>query len=786
MEPRARLWEVLGKAGVLPAFLALALALWAPSLSGPFVLDDLDNIYTNPSIRMERLSLEGLAQAAGGYAAMGRPVPRMSFALDYWLHGLSAGWFRVHNVVLHALAAFFLFLLFRLTLERLPRPGGASAPLLAAAAAALWLAHPVQTQAVSYVVQRMAVMAALFSVVSLWAYARGRLAASGGKKGAWFLLCGGSGLLALGSKETAVVLPFLILLYEGFFFRDLSARWLARSLAWVAGAVAVVLAAALVYTEFHPFRALESAYELRDFSLGQRVLTQFRVVARYASLLAAPLPGRLNLAQHWEVSRSLLAPPATLAALAAILLALGAAVAFARKRRLASFAVFWFFGNLVLESSVYPLEMSFDHRLYLASAFPVLALAVGAGGLLETPRQRVAVFLLVLAVLGAFSFQRNRFWGDGEALWADCLKKGGPQDRCYRGLGFTFLMEGDLERSARAYEQAVAAERERIAAHARTPDGVPEKPRLLEWDNRKLAGDLNTLGGVLVQLGRLEQAEKTFREALAARPEYSEAMLNLGLVLALAHSGRSQEAGDLFKAVLGKDSGNLFALLNMGDLASAGGDAVTAAGYYERAVLAAPDSARAHESLGRVLAALGRDEAAREHLALALSLAPGLSTAREALTELAKKRALLDSETSRVREALARRPDDPRLHNRLGNLFQGAGDLATAARHYRDAVEADPGFAEGWSNLGNLSMARGDFSTAREFFSRALSAEPDNIPALYNLACASARQDRPEEAAAWLERLSRAGFSDWDQARQDPDLAGLWDRPECRDLIVSP
>jgi hypothetical protein len=120
------------------------------------------------------------------------------------------------------------------------------------------------------------------------------------------------------------------------------------------------------------FVELVEGYKIRDFTLGERLLTQSRVVLYYLSLLVYPHPSRLNLDYDFPVSHSLLDPPTTLISLLAIAALLVLSVWKARESRLLSFSILWYFGNLAIESSIFPLEMVYEHRLYLPSVGPFL------------------------------------------------------------------------------------------------------------------------------------------------------------------------------------------------------------------------------------------------------------------------------------------------------------------------------------------------------------------------------------------------------------------------------
>src|SRR5262245_47603974 len=293
------------------AFAGLTWMVYAEALQGPFVFDDVV-IEGCRACRPERLS--GLWSMA---AAPGQPrkVTMLSFALSHYASGPGPRGYHAANLVLHGLVATALFAFAWRLLTLLPaaRAWAGSAVTIAAAGTMAWLLHPVQTQAVAYVWQRSTELSALFMLCALLAYLEARW---GGPAPMRLLLAASAalGLLALGSKENAGVLPLLVLLLE-LAFREPGSRPAPRQAVrfGLLGAAFLGIAAFYLGPRFLPLMAGE--YLRRGFTVGERLLTEGRVVGRYLSLLVLPLPSRLNLDYDFPLSRSVLAPPTTLACL---------------------------------------------------------------------------------------------------------------------------------------------------------------------------------------------------------------------------------------------------------------------------------------------------------------------------------------------------------------------------------------------------------------------------------------------------------------------------------------
>jgi tetratricopeptide (TPR) repeat protein len=516
------------------SFLALAFivaAVYANSLGVPFVFDDVPNIKHNPHIAYSRFSLEGLLSAGFENPIASRPVAYISFGLNYYLGGYDVFGYHLVNIGIHLITGLLLFLLVKTTLLlSLQTTGDVCSAKPAAAvsmpasgwrsldpswvsfwAVALWLVHPVQTQSVTYIVQRMNSMAAMFFVLSLLLYARGRISQKRGADGSgrsaaqpymWFAGSLLGGLLALGSKEIAATLPFLILLYEWYFFQNLSRSWLKRYWIWVVVISIVFVLVAVIYLGGHPWDRILAGYAGRDFTPLQRVLTEFRVVVFYLSLLLWPHPSRLNLEHDFALSYSLFDPVATVFSLGVLVGLLVLGIALAPRQRVLSFCLLWFLANLVIESSVIGLELVFEHRLYLPSMFMILA-AVMLFCRYVRHRWLQAALLGLILLAGAWgTFERNRVWQDEVTLYSDCVKKSPHKARAHDGLGTALFKQGREEEAIERFNESLRLDPGFAAAH-------------------------NNLGVALIRQEKFSRALYHFQEALRLWPGYDDAIDNL-------------------------------------------------------------------------------------------------------------------------------------------------------------------------------------------------------------------------------------------------------------------
>lgn len=572
----------------VPALLAGAgLAAYWRSFTVPFQFDDVHSLVESSSVHLTRLDWESLAPML----SRSRPLTALSFGLNYWLGGLApAGWHAV-NLAVHVTAATLAWLLAGELLARAAWGDQVRRRRVALIAALLFLLHPVQTQAVTYIVQRMASLAGCLALLATWLWFRGRRSA---RPAPWLAGAGGAWVAALLAKENVVLLPAIVavadaLLGGGFVL------WVRRNRAAVlaSGAAGVALGVAMVGRYWAVIQAEHARFGL---SLGDRLLTQPRVLAHYLSLLAWPLPSRLRVDYDFTPSRGLLDPPVTLLALGGLVGLVAAAWWFRRRQPLASFAVVWFLGNLAVENTLLPVDLAFEHRLYLPSFAVLLLAAVGLEHALGARPARVwAVAAPAVLLLGAATDRRNAVWNDPAALHAQVLADSPTSTRALLAVGNGAGARGDLDGAERAYRGVLALEPANALA-------------------------MCNLGSVARARGDLAQAEVWYRKALAIDRDDTVSLQGLGVVL--AELGRTAEAEQQFRKMLAIDSRNARALADLGTLRARIDDRAAARAWFERAVEADPASVYVHLGRATALLAFGQPEDALSSAGKALEVEP--------------------------------------------------------------------------------------------------------------------------------------------------------------------
>lgn len=479
------------------ALMALVAAVYWSGLSGPFVFDDFPALVDNTRLHVGSLGTNELWRAAFSFdpGGTGRQLAMLSFAFNYAIGGLNPwGWklggllvHLVNTVLVYALCVRLLSLVGVVRLRRWS----------AAAIALLWAVHPLQVSTVLYVVQRMEMLSLTFVLLALLAYLRGRDAQLKGLRAwPWLVLCAPLLLLALGAKETALLLPLYTLVLELTLLHFNGATSGQRRFWRFSYAIGCLVALVLFIVVVVPAYTTSQAYAIRDFTAGERVLTQFRVLPMYLGQILCPSPALMPFYyDDLQPSRGLLEPLTTVGG-ALLLIALFTIAWMVRKRApLFSLGIFWFFAGHAITSNVLALELVFEHRNYFSILGILLALAelVRRIPVRDGPGIKIfAVAILVIAV-GFLGAVRAATWGGVLLLSTELTHVNSNSARAAQDLGILYYVMSDgnidspffgfavseLERESKMDWATVLAEQSLILLHAE--NNLPVKP---EWWGR--------------------------------------------------------------------------------------------------------------------------------------------------------------------------------------------------------------------------------------------------------------------------------------------------------------
>ena len=584
---------------------------------------------------------------------MGRPLLRVSLWINYALGGQEVRGYHVLNLMLHILAAWTLWGLARRMLESpcLRDRYGKEAWGLALAIALLWTVHPLQTESVTYVVQRTEILGGWFYLLTLYSVVRSASAA-GWRVSAWSVAAVASCLLGMASKEIVATAPLLALALDRVFFAPSWKRlWQLRRGLYAALACTWIFQAMLVM-------ASSGRKGTVGFGLGMHwweyALTQPYYLCRYLALSVWPSALTLDYGSYLSRSVGEVAPYA-----AVVLLLLALTFVGLWRNPPMGFCGLWFFLILAPTSSVVPIatQTGAEHRMYLPLA-GLIGLGVVGGYTLwrrawrELPGRLRAGSVLVLAVgvtaLGARTVARNEEYRSEVSIWQTVVDRWPINPRAHNYLGSALADAGRTSEAIAQYQEALRLKPDYAEAHnnlgsaladaGRAPEAIAQYEAAL-----RLKPDLveahNNLGVALADAGRTSEAIAQFEEALRLKPDYAEAHNNLGL--ALANAGQAPEAIAQYEAAVGLKPDYAEAHNNLGVALADASRAPEAIAQYQEALRLKPDDAEAHYNLGMALVNTGRTSEAIAQYEEALRLKPDLAGGRlpEAIAEL--KTALL-------------------------------------------------------------------------------------------------------------------------------------------------
>jgi len=587
--------------------IVLTVICYANTLNVPFVFDDIPNIVENKAIHINALNIENLRNAGFNSLMPSRPLANISFALNHNFGKLDVTGYHLMNIFIHAINGVLVYLLAFFLLSHLCKksnhPGEElkfyRVHFISIIAACIFVAHPVQIQSVTYVVQRMNSLAAMFYLMALLAYLYGRVNNNKSQSYICYLISLVGFVFSISSKEIAAMLPVTIIMSEWLIFHQSFKQFIRSNLSKVVLLVCVSVLVALVFLGENPVDRILVDYTYRSFSLGERLLTELRVVIFYVSLVLLPLPSRLNLIHEFEISQSLFVPITTALSLILIISALFFAFRMVKKNKIVTFCIFWFFLHLLIESSFIGLEIIFEHRLYLPMVGLCLLLSYMLNEILEQnkilPR---AISVLLVISLAVATIVRNQSWASEETLWMDVASKNQSSYRAFYNLGNIKSDSGNISEAIEYYQQALSINSAYPKAH-------------------------NNLGIAFNRQGNIEMAMFHYKIAMAINP--LDPSPNYNLAIALDSLGRTEEAILENKAAINKNPVYTAAYYNLANIFERSGAAIEAKFYFDKTIQLEPTHARANNNLGILLAEAGELVAAEEKFYIAIKSDPDFS-----------------------------------------------------------------------------------------------------------------------------------------------------------------
>lgn len=444
----------------------LILTLYGNSFYCGWHFDDYPNIVNNQNVHLNILSWKEITKAFYDGDSIGRPFAYLSFALNYYFGGTNVFGYHLVNILIHFIASIFLFLFIYQTLK-LPILNGKyenNAYAISLLATFFWAVSPVQVNAVTIIVQRMASMAGMFYIMAMYFYLKGRIACERWGKNIYFVLCGITCVFAFGSKENAIILPVIMLIYDILLIQGISWHHIIRKKMIFILFISLLLFLLAVFCI--DFSTLFDGYEIRPFTLKDRLLTQPRVVLYYISLLLYPIGFRLTLLHDIEISTSIIQPWTTPTAIIIIFMLIGLALFMSKRKPIISFCILFFFLNHLIEGSFIPLELIFEHRNYIPSMLFFLPIAIFAIYVLDyfaykKNVQFLPAFLIIfmLAGEGHTTHMRNGVLDNSLKLWYDNVFKSPNLSIVHNNLGKDYVDKGLYLKGVHEFNKAIELDR---------------------------------------------------------------------------------------------------------------------------------------------------------------------------------------------------------------------------------------------------------------------------------------------------------------------------------------
>jgi len=564
----------------LAGMLLLGVLIYSNSFDCSFQFDDETNITKQELIRnfwdfQSWWNMQSTRQLAFG-----------SFALTYHFFGYDVWGWHLINLLIHLLTTLAVWrlatLLFRTPAIR-DLPIAAQASSLALAAGFLFVSHPLATQSVTYIVQRIAAQAAMFYLLSIGFYVQARLRDIR-KPATWliYLAAGFMGICAMLTKENAYTLPLALILIEICFFQSENAGRLISDKRFLIAAAVLLL----IFLRFVAEYSTQLNSNL-NLDLGGTInsrnylLTQFSVIWKYIRLLFIPLGQSLD--HQIPISESIF-QPRTFIAFTGLVLVFGGALYLFKRNRLVSFGILWFFVTMSVESSFFPIaDVIFEHRTYLPSFGFFIAFCAGIlYPAYKKYGQTAQVMLLgLVAVYSILTFSRNRVWKTEDTLWSDAIEKG-PSVRAYNNRGDYYYRLKEYDKARADFKAALKINPEFTRAY-------------------------RNLGKVERDCGRITPAIEALTQAIKLSPNKADAYIVRGNLY--------QSAGSYDKALADAEKAlslekNVSAYINLSAALNAMERYEESLAASEQALALSPDNAESWYNRGNTYRVMSKTDSA--------------------------------------------------------------------------------------------------------------------------------------------------------------------------------
>lgn len=652
-------------------FAIVGILIYSNSFDSSFHFDDKPNILDNVIVK------QGVHLSSIWASNHNRFLPLATFAMNYQLGEFSVWGYHIVNLFIHIINSCLVYFIILLIYETPACRESAMSNQkhkLAFFIALLFIAHPLATQSVTYIVQRMASMAALFYFASLAFFLKARIS-SAPLKWIWFSVTALSALSAFLCKENTYTLPVSLLLAELVFFQPVGVNF-GKSTRKLLFAIPVIIVFGLfVVTRFSSniFASIPPAHgNTHTITAQNYFFTQFTVIIKYIQLLLFPI--HQNLDYDWPIVNSILDIPTLLSIICIALLLIWAGSQH-NKNRLITFGVFWFFITLAVESSIIPIEdVIFEHRTYLPSFGFILVFVYAVFYWLTRLGQSIPSIALtcIALVYSTLTYARNKVWTNDYLLYTDIIEKSPNKARGWGSRADFLKDQGDTEHALQDYNRAIQI-------------------------NPKYTTALNNRASIYEKLNKYEFAIQDYNQAILADPNYYNAYNNRGLLyiklaaydLALADLNKALQLHPNFKEVY----------INRASVYVSRGEFAKAITDCNSALRIDPNNAFTYCNRGIANMNLNNNNASIDDFSMAIKQNPNLAIAYY-------NRALVFSRLNQSKKAL---------------------------EDYSHAIQVNAKYKEAYINRANIYIYLKEWQNAKQDLQSALAIDPNFSIAIQNM-----------------------------------------------------
>jgi protein O-mannosyl-transferase len=714
----------------------LGILVYSNTFLSPFHFDDIYIIVDNSDIK----HLLNLGNIWNLFPS--RFITCLSFALNYQVHQLNVIGYHIVNLLVHISTAILLWWLINLTLltpvmkkERLSQ----QAKLISLFIALFFLTHPIQTQGVTYIVQRATSLATLFYLSSLSCYTKFRLLeneklASGSR--VFYSAALIIAVIAMFTKEMAITLPLAICLYEFSFFKTTKSFKYKQLIPFLVTLVIIPLTILISKSSIvRDMRANEGSINIPPWHY---LWTKLIVMVTYVRL--AFLPFNQNLDYDFPIFTHLLSAP-VIFGLFFLILCIVIAVRLFRSYRLASFGILFFFLTLSFEWSIIPIpEVLYEHRLYLPMAgfsiFLITSLYYLLGG--KNPKAMLTIVVILITAYSILTYVRNNVWKNDLTLWDDTVHKSPHKARPYSNRGLAYQNQGNFNRALLDFNKAIEIDPGYTIVYynrglayqnqGKLDQAIAEYDKTIEI-NPSYAEAYNNRGLAYQNKGDLKQAIADYDRTIAIKPSYAIAYYNRGNVY--------QSKGDLDQAIayynkaieINPDYPDAYN--NRGLIYQNKGDLDRAIADYNKAIKINPIYADAYNNRGLIYQNKGDLDRAIADYNKAIEINPSLSSTYSNRGAAYQNKGDLDQAIADYNKVIAINPKDAGVYSNRGAAYQNKSDLDQAIADYNKAIEIDPSYAVAYYNRGLVYQSKGDLDQAISNYNKAIEINP-NYAVAYN------------------------------------------------------